>query len=444
MHQGSLALAEVEAAGMRIDVDRLDRTIEEIKNRIEKLTEELKQDEVYKVWKDRYGKKTNLSSRQQLGKVLFDELAYQPTALTKTGRPKTDEAALEAVDHQFVRDYLTIEKLKKLHTTYLLGIRREVVGEYLRAMFNLHTTKTFRSSSDRPNFQNFPIRDPEIGRLIRSCFITRDDHVLVEVDYSALEFRVCACHWKDPAMVAYASDSSLDIHRDIAAECYMLDDVPKSARFYAKNQFVFPILYGSYYISCAKNLWSVIETGNLETSDGVGLYDHLKSQGIRKLGLCDSRVPPRRGTFEYHIKQVENDFNDKFPKWSTKKDVWWSDYLRKGSFRTMTGFECKGVFSRNDLYNWPIQGPAFHLLLWSLIQMVKWIRKKKMKSRIVGQIHDSLVADIHVDELDDYLAKVKQVMTEDVREAWDWVIVPLEIEAEIAETNWFEKKEVIV
>jgi hypothetical protein len=122
--------------------------------------------------------------------------------------------------------------------------------------------------------------------------------VLVEVDYSALEFRIAASFWKDPAMVAYASDSSLDIHRDMAGECYMLDEVPKSSRFYAKNQFVFPILYGSYYISCAKNLWSVIETGNLETSDGIGLYDHLKSQGIRKLGLCDSRIPPRRGTFE--------------------------------------------------------------------------------------------------------------------------------------------------
>jgi DNA polymerase I-like protein with 3'-5' exonuclease and polymerase domains len=76
--------------------------------------------------------------------------------------------------------------------------------------------------------------------------------------------------------------------------------------------------------------------------------------------------------------------------------------------------------------------------------MVKWIRKKKMRSRIVGQIHDSLVADVHKDELDEYLSKVKQVMTEDVREAWDWVIVPLEIEAEVTETNWHSKVSVPV
>jgi DNA polymerase-1 len=444
MHQGSLALAEVEAAGMRIDVDRLDRTIKETKEKIDQLTQKLKEDEVFSVWKKRWGKKTKLGSRTQLGKVLFEELKYKPTALTGTGRPKTDEEALEAIDLPFVRDFLATEKLKKLYTTYLKGVRREVVDGFLHAVINLHLVKTYRSSVDSPSFQNIPIRDPEIGKLIRSCFIPRDDHVLVEIDYGALEFRIAACFWRDEAMVAYASNPQLDIHRDMAAECYMLEEVPKTARFYAKNQFVFPELYGSYFINCARNLWGVIETGNLQTADGVGLYDHLRGMGIRKLGKCDPREQPKRGTFEKHIYEVEQQFNDRFPDWSDRKEDWWAKYLNRGWFRTMTGFECSGVFTRNDLYNWPIQGPAFHLLLWSLTRMVKWLKKNKMKSKVVGQIHDSLIIDTHRDELDDVLAEAKKVMTEDVRKKWKWVIVPLEIEAEIAETNWFDKKEVEV
>ena len=106
----------------------------------------------------------------------------------------------------------------------------------------------------------------------------------------------------------------------------------------------------------------------------------------------------------------------------------------------MTGFECSGVMSRNDVYNYPIQGPAFHLLLWSLIQIVKWTVKNKMRSKVIGTIHDSIEADVHRDELEEFIEKVVEVMTIAVRKHWDWVIVPLEAEVEWSETNWYEKK----
>ena len=75
---------------------------------------------------------------------------------------------------------------------------------------------------------------------------------------------------------------------------------------------------------------------------------------------------------------------------------------------------------------------------------MKWTKKNRMRTKIVGQIHDSIVADVHVDELDDFLAKTKQVMTKDVRREWPWVIVPLEVECEISDRNWYEKKEVCI
>ena len=108
----------------------------------------------------------------------------------------------------------------------------------------------------------------------------------------------------------------------------------------------------------------------------------------------------------------------------------------------MTGFVCSGVFSRNQLYNLPVQGPAFHCLLWSLTQIVNRMKRDKMRSVVVGQIHDSIVADVHRDELDDYLQLVKQTMTVDVRKHWSWIVTPLIVEAEVAETNWYEKKAV--
>ena len=108
----------------------------------------------------------------------------------------------------------------------------------------------------------------------------------------------------------------------------------------------------------------------------------------------------------------------------------------------LTGFRVDGVHKRNDVINYPVQGAAFHVLLWSLIRLVKWLKKHKMRSVVVGQIHDSIVADVHHDELDEYLAAAKRIMTEDVRKAWPWIIIPLETEAEVGELNWWEKEKV--
>ncbi len=431
-HEGVLALSQVEADGMRIDVPRLDRTIEKTAAKIERMTERLKRDEVWRLWRRRFGDRAKIGSRHQLGKILFGEMAYKIDAVTDKGKAKMDGDALSGVDLPFVRHYLMVEKYKKMLSTNLRGIRREVVDGFLRPSFNLHLVTSFRSSSDKPNFQNQPVRDKLIGRAVRSCFVPRDGRVLVEVDYSALEFRVAACHWRDEKMIEYASDPALDIHRDMAAECYAMNrsQVTGAVRFFAKNQFVFPELYGSWYVNCAANLWSVIDSAKLTTRDGVPLKEHLRSKGVTA------------ANFERHVKGVEERFNRMFPTWSRKKEEWWSKYRRRGWFPTMTGFRVAGVWNRKQLMNFPIQGPAFHCLLWSLINMMKKLRAKKMRSMITGQIHDSLVLDVCKDELDDVLAKVVRVMTVDVRRAWPWLVVPLSVDAKMSETNWHEMRSV--
>ncbi len=446
IHRGTLALSAIENNGMRIDVDRLDKTIEQTTNRIKKLTERLKDTDVWKIWKKRYRGKANFGSRTQLGVIFFDEMDFESVGTTKTGRAKTDETALEKIDHVFIKNYLRLEKLKKLNSTYLKGIRRETCDGFLHPSFNLHLVKTHRSSSDSPNFQNIPIRDKKLGKLIRSCFIPRDNHVLVEIDYSSLEFRICASFWRDPVMVEYASDSTKDVHRDMAADCYLLpiDEVPKDARFYAKNQFVFPELYGSNYVNCSRNLWNAINEGDLKCVDGMGLKEHLASGlfNITRLGACDYRKDPIPDTFEYLIKHVEETFMGKFKVFAKRKEEWWEEYQRTGGFDLMTGFRINGVYGRNFLLNAPVQGPAFHILLWSLIGLNNWLVENKMKSKIIGTIHDSIDADVHKDELEEYLAMAKQIMTEDVRKEYEWILTPLEIEAEVSDTNWFNMEEI--
>ena len=99
--------------------------------------------------------------------------------------------------------------------------------------------------------------------------------------------------------------------------------------------------------------------------------------------------------------------------------------------------------TRNDLYNWPIQGTAFHCLLWSLIRIAKISRKEKWKSKIIGQIHDSILFDAHPSESKRILEVCQQVMCHDIREEDDWISVPLVIEAETTgvDQSWYYKQE---
>ena len=449
VHEGTLALAKVEANGMRVDVELLDRTIEEVSERIKETEAELKKDDVWRLWKRRFGQSANFGSRAQLGKVLYDELRLKSKGKTQLGkRQKTDKDALAGIDLPFVKNYQLFERLKKTRSTNLLGIKRELVGDRLRPSYSLNIARTHRSSCSNPNGQNFPVRDEEISEMVRSCIVPDDeDHVLVEIDYGSLEVCIAACYHKDPAMFEFLQDPDKDMHREAAQDAYMLsrEEVTKKVRFYAKNQFVFPEFYGSYYIQVAPNLWDAIDTASLETADGVPLKEHLAAKGIFYLGECNSKEKPEVGTYEEHIKEVERIlWDERFPVYRDWRRSWYKQYLKTGQFDMLTGFRIAGALKRNDVINYPVQGAAFHCLLWSLIRMVKWMGKTKMRSKIIGQIHDSILASVHRDELDEYLVKAKQVMTVDLLKVWDWIVVPLTVEAEVGERNWYKKQEVTI
>lgn len=447
LHDGVVELARVEANGMRVDLQHLRTARKYCQEEIRRIRAELTSSDVWKKWKRVYGPNSNLTSDDQLAHIFFDVLGYQPSSYTARGKPSTTAESLSSIDHPFIAQYARLAKLDKAEGTYLKGIERETMGDRIHPVFNLHTAATYRSSSDTPNFQNFPVRDEWIAELIRRCFIPSPGCVITENDFKGVEVSVSACYHKDENFISYITTPGKDMHRDMAAQLYMMEpeQVSKKARYGAKNKFVFPQFYGDFYVSCAKALWEWAIKGELEGPNGESMLDWLKSNGISTLGTCDPSEKPIQGTFEYHVMQVENDFwNNRFGGYGQWRKEWYSAYQREGYFDLLSGFRISGDMRRNAVVNYPVQGSAFHCLLWSLCRVNKLLRKYKMKSMIVGQIHDSMVGDVRIDELKDYMEIVEQVTTVDVLKAFRWLIIPLEIEYEICPPggNWFEKQEI--
>jgi len=458
--QGSLALSRIEQNGIKVDTKYLDSMMDKVTGQIKRTEEELRKDPVFTdTWKKAYGDRTTLGSREQLATVLFDKLKYPSAGYTKgseallqedpdaKARYRADEEAFSHIDSPFVKKWLVLEKLKKTKGTYLEGIVREVCNGYLHPSYALNLARSYRSSSSNPNFQNLPIRDPEQGEMIRRCFIPRKGRRLVEIDYSQIEVKVAYCYHKDPVMREYLLDPTKDMHRDSAAKCYLLkpDQVTKNIRYCGKNMFVFPQFYGSVFFQCAPHLWAAVDKMKLTLTDGTPLREHLRKKGIEELGKCQPGVDPVPGTFEHHLKKVEQAFwgPGGFQVYSNWKKSWWKDYQASGEFKTLTGFRISGVMKRNEVINYPVQGSAFHCLLWSIIEIQKQLTVCGMRTLLVGQIHDSLLADVPEEELQLYLTLARKIMTKNLLKAWDWISIPLDVECEVTPTggSWFSKKQ---
>jgi DNA polymerase-1 len=143
------------------------------------------------------------------------------------------------------------------------------------------------------------------------------------------------------------------------------------------------------------------------------------------------------------VQYVEDKFwGEMFPVYARWKDRIWNEYVKKGYVKTLTGFLLRSRMKYNDVTNYPIQGSGFHCLLYSLINMHKEFKNKGLKSKIIGQIHDSIVIDVYKDEVSDVIQIANYYMTQKIREDWDWLIVPLEIEVEISPIGeaWSEKQ----
>lgn len=452
LHDGTEEMARVEANGIRIDVPRLQKTKQELKDNIREVKSRMEKDDIWKSWKRRFGVNTNLTAKDQLRYIVYDVLKAPKERFTDTGLLSTDDVVLQKIDHPFAKALSRFNKLDKALGTFLKGIEWEIVGDRIHPNFHLDTARTFRSSSSEPNFQNFPARDKEITEMIRSLFIASPGCVLGENDFKGIEVGMSASYHKDQNFIDYISTPGKDMHRDIAGQCFFLEDFlknwkwgsAKEIRQTAKNGFVFPEFYGAWYKACAKDMWETIAKQKLCAPDGTDLYTHMAKHGVTELGECDPEQDPVEGTFEWHLKEIEKDFwRNRFPGYAQWKRDWFSSYEQNGYFDLYSGFRVHGLYNKKQVCNYPIQGSAFHCLLWCLITINRLLRKYKMKTMIVGQIHDSMLGDTPERELRDYMEIIEHVVKVLLPKHFPWIIVALEIEFEICAPGrpWYKKQE---
>jgi len=441
--KGILALARVEQQGLRIDVDYIERKKIHLTRKIERLENQFRETELFRHWQHIVGGNININSNPQLSNYLYKIKKVRVQKETYSGAGSTDEEALKAMNIPELETLLQMRKLKKLRDTYLDALGREQINGYVHPFFNLHLAASFRSSSDHPNLQNIPKRDEESMQLIRQAIYPRPGHQFLEIDFKGIEVAINACYNKDSNLIKYVSDPNSDMHGDMAKQIFMLDEFDKSAhnvlRQAAKNGFVFPEFYGDYYINCAENMacgWGKLPKSRWFEGQGIEvddkfLSDHLISKGIISLKK-----------FEEHLRKIEKDFwENRFPEYAQWKERWWSLYKKYGYIDTYIGFRYSGVMDRKQVISYPGQGTAFHCLLWSLIQIDDIIQKEKLDTKIVNQIHDSILFDTNPDELSYIIKIVKDITSNKLPEFWKWIIVPMSVDLEIAPVDrpWNEK-----
>ena len=420
---------------MPIDVAGLDVAIADTCNRIKEMEAELRAMPEYNEQRKRYGARTKIGSREQLADIFYNVMGYPGGKINpETGKLSLDDEALREINTPYTQLFQQAQKLHKLRSTYLQGFKSEICNGRIHTFFNLHKVVTYRGSSDSPNLQNIPIRDPLIGKVIRSVIKPHDpNNVIVEIDYSTLEVVIGACLHRDPSMMEYLM-TGFDFHRATAQDCFFLgDNVPKPLRQMAKVTN-FSLIYGDYFAAIATKLWKSCESERIE---GVPVHEYLKTKNIRGLGSEHNLSPD---TFMAHMKGVCDRFwSQRFPVFAKWRNDTWDTYLRNGCLYTKTGFRIHGVFKRNEILNTETQGCAFHCLLRSVIEITKEISRRGMRSRLFCQIHDSILAEVPRTEVDDYIEMANAIMTYKLAAAWPWVILPLKTEAEVGE-NWADKK----
>ncbi len=415
--------------------DDLDKEIKKVEKRL-LLGPEAKR------FEEQVGRKLELASQDfspaDLRKMLFEVLGFKATKKTeKAELDATDADVLDGIDHPFAKAILRRRKLVKLKNTYVAGFSRAIINGRMHPTFNLHTTRTYRSSANDPNAQNIPVRDEEAKKYTRSGIKPSPGQRLLFADYGSIEVRILACYTQDQELVKYCNDPTTDMHRDEAMNIFILkkNQVSKALRQGAKNQFVFPEVYGSYWKNCARDLWNInMEEGKL--ADGTPLKDHLKGKLFK--GFPTGKW---QDVWANHIKRVEEKFWGKFHatrEWQMRS---LDEYLAKGCIDMLFGHRRGGYLTRNKIFNTPIQNTAFQCLLWSFYTLDDMWERKKLRSQLIGQIHDEIIVDEDPDEHDEVVRDVQSIMSEKIREEFDWLIVPLPVEFGLTKIDgsWYQK-----
>ncbi|WP_411377550.1 DNA polymerase I [Flavobacterium psychrophilum] len=355
------------------------------------------------------GEKFNLASPKQLGDVLFDKMKIggAKQKKTKTGQYATGEEILSylANDNPIVKDILEWRQMVKLQSTYIDALPNQVDKKTGRVHTDYMQTvaATGRLSSNNPNLQNIPVRT-ERGRLIRKAFIPRNEnYTLISADYSQIELRIIAALSGEENMIA-AFQNNQDIHKSTAAKVFnvALEDVTKEQRSNAKT-VNFGIIYGVSAFGLS-NQTSLSRKESAELIDAYyATYPKLKSymsnqvDFARENGYVQTVLGRRR-----YLKDINS-----------------------ANMMVKSGAERNAV-------NAPIQGSAADIIKIAMINIHKKLTQENWQSKMLLQVHDELVFDVHNSELE----KIQPMIKYEMENAFK-IDVPLDVEIGIGK-NWLE------
>lgn len=392
-------LAAMEAEGVKIDSDNLNQFSAQLENEIAEIEQE-----IYKL----AGRSFNIASPRQLGEVLFDELQLSDNPKqTKTKQYSTGEEILQKLvnKHPIIQQILDYRSLTKLKSTYVdtLPLLVNPRTGRIHTSYNQAVASTGRLSSNNPNLQNIPIRT-ERGREIRKAFVPRSDKfTLLSADYSQIELRLIAHISGDTAMQE-AFRQGLDIHTATASRIYNVDlkEVTREMRRNAKT-----VNFGIIYGISAFGLSERLNIPRREASDIITQYFERFS-GIRSYMDNTIAFAREHGYVETIMKRRR--------------------YLRDINSNNAV---VRGFAERNAI-NAPIQGSSADMIKIAMIRIQQEIEKMKLRSRMIMQVHDELVFDVHQDELE----TVQPVIYQQMRDAIE-LSIPIEVEMSNG-NNWLE------
>ena len=390
-------LYDMEQCGVRVEADELKAYGEKLGVRIHELEQEIYEEA---------GEIFNINSPKQLGVILFEKMGLQGGRKTKTGY-STAADVLEklAPEYPIVAKILEYRQMAKLKSTYADGLAGFIQADgRIHGKFHQTITATGRLSSAEPNLQNIPVR-MELGRLIRKVFIPEDGFVFVDADYSQIELRILA-HCSGDDMLINAYRQAQDIHRITASQVFHVpfDEVTDLQRRNAKA-VNFGIVYGISSFGLSQDL----SISRKEAAEYIEQY-FLTYPGIKT--FLDNTVASAR-----EHGYVETLFGRRRPMPELKS----SNYMQRS-------------FGERVAMNAPIQGTAADIIKMAMIGVSRRLKEKQMKSRLVLQVHDELLIETYIPELE----QVEEILKEEMERAAD-LKVPRLVDMHTG-NNWYEAK----
>lgn len=387
-------LADMEIAGIGVDVEALQGLSTELGERVEAL-----QAQAY----EEAGKEFNLNSPVQLREILYEERGLTPIKRTKTG-PSTDAASLQTFAEQgdalcqLILEYRQVYKLK---STYVDALPGTVAPDgRIHTHFHQAVAATGRLSSNDPNLQNIPIRTPD-GRRIRECFVAREGHRFLSADYSQVELRVLA-HYCGEGGLVEAFEKGQDVHRRTASEIF---EVPLEAVSDAQRRAAKAINFGLVYGMSAFRLANDLGIGRKEAAAYIDSYF--------------ARYPQVKGYMDDAIAHAKE-----------------HGYARTlfGRRRPVFGLDSKRPQERGAAeriaINTPVQGSAADLIKLAMVRVHRRLARELPQARLLLQVHDELV--LEVPEAD--VEAARSLVVEEMQGAFE-LAVPLVVDTGTG-SNW--------